>query len=292
MKKLLPLLLLTGCVIGGDKYKRPSELEPSWLIDRVRILAVVAEPPEIAPGESSAFSALVTDPNGEIGGKVWFACAPEDSSGAGCNVDLEALSDNPTPEELLEAGVIGFEPGLPPVYVAPVDVLDSLPPEDRAEGLSITVQIAAFPAGAVDDTGTDFFSDVEVGYKRLIVSEATTPNQNPEATFQVDGIDIPVGSPVELEPGQTFELGVAIPDSSIEQYQYLNSDGELETRTEEPYATWYCTGGDVTESVTLYPYTQSTWDSPDDGTAEVTCWAVVRDRRGGQTWAEQRILIR
>jgi hypothetical protein len=289
---LLPTVLLTGCVIGTNKYKRPSELDSATLIDRVRILAIQAEPPEARPGDEVHFSALIADPNDEVDTVVWLACPPDEAGGFGCAVDLSSLGDSPTPEELAAAGVIGFEPGFPPVYVPPADLLDDLPEAERAEGLSVTVQIAAFPSTAVTDSGTTFFDDVEVAYKRLVVSEATTPNHNPViGAFTVDGFAVPPDSTAEVDAGQAYELGISLTDASLEHYTYVDRDGVAEDRVEEPYATWACTGGEVTEGITLFPYTQSTWVSPTD-VSDVTCWSVVRDRRGGMTWAEQQLTIR
>ena len=31
-------LLLTGCVLNSDKYPRPRDLAPNWLVDRTRLL--------------------------------------------------------------------------------------------------------------------------------------------------------------------------------------------------------------------------------------------------------------
>ena len=101
-------LVLGGCVIGGDKYPRPSELPDAWFVDRLRILAVQPEPPEARPGEPVQFTALVADPLGEADLSVWLACGADQSSGAGCDADFTSLPENPTAEELAAAGVIGI----------------------------------------------------------------------------------------------------------------------------------------------------------------------------------------
>lgn len=296
MTSRLPLVavaLLSGCIVGDGKYKRPYELDVASEVDRVRILAVQAEPPEARPGEIVRFTALVPDPQDEVDILLWLACPPSDAGGYGCSADLGALGGEPTPEELREAGVIGIEPGLPPEYVPPVDLLDGLDERGRREGLNVTVQLAAFPQEAITDTaGSDFFNEVEVGYKRLVVSEAPTPNHNPVITgFDVDALPIPDGIAAEVDAGQQYDLGITIALETVETYEYLNSDGVIESRTEEPYATWYCTDGQLLESVTLHPHTQATWLAPDEPGA-VTCWAVVRDRRGGIAWRELPLTIR
>jgi hypothetical protein len=287
---LLALPLLAGCIVGDGKYARPRDLPDQWLVDRMRILGVKPEPPEARPGQPVSFSALLADPNGEADVVIWFAC--EEAGGAGCDVDLDALPENPTPEQLAEAGVIGAEPGFAPVYVPPADILDALPAEDRLEGLTVTVQLAAFPAETGGETGVDLYNQAEVGYKRLVVSEAATPNANPWfSSFTVDGFEAPPDAAVEVDAGEQYELGVTIPEEAVETYTYVTTDGVSEERVEEPYVTWYVTGGSLDEYWTLHPYTQATWRAP-DSPGEVVIYAVVRDRRGGTAWHAQPLTIR
>lgn len=296
---LLPLVLwlASGCVIGNDKYPRPSELSPAWLVDRLRLLGAAAEPPEARPGDTVTFRALVADPTGETSLVVWLACEPTgtEADEFGCaGLDPSAISEDATVEELQAAGVIGVEPYWSPTWTVPDDILDELPDEDRSEGLSVLVQIAAFPESALEsgDTAIDY-DEVEVAFKRLVVSEALTPNENPALVgFTVDGAAVPDGAVVEVDAGQQYTLGVTYADGAAETYTYVNSDGIEETRTEEPYLAWYATAGTVVEPYTLWPYTSADWLAPDEIGESGTWWAVVRDRRGGMAWIGQSFTIR
>jgi hypothetical protein len=287
-------LLMSGCVIGSDKYPRPRDLPRPSLVDRLRVLAVKAEPPEARPGDTITFEGLIVDPNEESPVVVWLACPAEDESGVGfgCALDLDAIDfETATLEELAEAGVIGFEPGLSPTYTAPMDLLSALPEEERAEGIYVTIQVMAIPADlfAPEQASGDFdFNQVEIAYKRLIVSEATTPNNNPEIIgFNVDDEEIAAGSIVEVAAGEIVTLEPLFSNESIEVYEYTNSQGITETRTEEPYVTWYTTGGDLLSPYSVHPYRDTAWSSPKDSDISGIWWAVVRDRRGGMTWYEQ-----
>lgn len=287
---LLSLLApLGGCVIGGEKYPRPRDLDPSWLVDRTRILAIRAEPPEIRPGESATFEALLPQPElDEPWPRIWFACELEESSGAGCFLDLGTADLSGTGGDIPE-GLIGFEPGLPPAYTAPDTLLDGIDdPQDRSEGVQVLAQVSALPLDVLEGNVADVdFNEVEVGFKRLIVSEATTPNRNPLiAEFVVDRLPVPPGAAVRVEAGQIYEIGAVLEEALIEEYEFLNSDGQIELREEEPYATWYATGGEVLEPITLYPYNEASWLAPDSG-EEGTWYVVIRDRRGGMTWHVQ-----
>ena len=287
------LVLLPSCVINSDKYLRPRDLAPPWHVDRTRILGVRATPAEIAPGQRATFEALIGTAHGEDPdlGLLWLACPEE---GAGCTTDLGGIDlETASPDQLAEIGFIGFEPGLPPAYTAPADLLDDLSDDDRLEGLSILVQLTAFPIEQLDDPealeALDF-NLIEAGYKRLVVSEATTPNNNPVlATFLVDGLPVPLDAEVVVvTPEQGYDLGIVLDDAAgRETYEFVNSDGVLEERIEEPYATWYSTGGEVLEPVTLWPYMEATWTAPAESGAEGTWFTVVRDRRGGMSWWTQ-----
>lgn len=287
--------LATGCVIGGDKYPRPRDLPESSLVDRPRVLAIQAEPPEVRPGDTVLFSALLADPFEEIGGSVWIACL--DGGGFGCPVDLAGLGDNPTPKELAAAGVIGFTPGFEPAWDVPADALDGFSDEARLEGTSATVQVASFPAEGGDTAEVDF-NDVEVAYKRLIVSEAITPNRNPVLeTWRVDGNFVPSDSVVVVDAGQTYDLSVELTAESVEEYIYVNSDGVEETRTEEPYLSWYANHGSWPRSSLTVPLNgydaplETEWTAPDEPTTG-SWYVVVRDRRGGQAWLVQDYEVR
>mgnify|MGYP000105800186 CR=1 FL=1 len=296
---VLVLSTLSSCVIGSEKYPRPRDLSPTWLVDRPRVLAVVAEPPEVRPGEAATFSALIPDPTSEDDlFQVWLACPVDDAgNGFGCLTDFSDVDlENATPEELADLGLIGVAPGpFPPTYVAPLDLLDDLSEEERLEGRYVNAQVTAFPGDLTQATSaTDIdFNEVEVAYKRLVVSEARTPNHNPSiATFVVDRLEVPADAVVQVDPKQEYDLGIQLPDGTRELYEFVTSSGEVEERVEEPYASWYSTGGEVQEEVTLYPYLESTWTSPETSGEEGTWYVVLRDRRGGMAWWTQRWVVR
>lgn len=295
MKRLcLPLVLgLVACPIGNNKFLKPTELTPAWKVDKLRVLAIRANPPEIRPGEEAGFEALIIDPEGTTGAIAWIACPPEDDDGVGFGCGLNGDFDFTTasPDELAEQGFIGLEPIIPPRFVAPIDSLDDLDEIEAREGLYILVQIAVLPQAVFEGDfgdGTEFdFNEVEVAYKRLIVSDASTPNLNPEVKgWTVEGEVIPPGTVVEFDPDQDYEIGIQLEDGAVQAYQYTNPDGEVEDRIEEPYVKWYASGGSILEEATLFPFLEASWRSPDTGEGESTgtFWAVVRDRRGGISW--------
>jgi hypothetical protein len=288
MRALLLLPWLAGCAA--------ETLSQSWQLDRLRILAVQAEPAEPQPGDTVAFRSLVYVPFGQtLAGVLWFACLPSSADDFGCQLDpaiTDALSgsgEDLSPEEQAalfqqakDAGLIGFEPILSPSWQVPEDALEGLTEAEQVEGVSATINLTALPEDAEDD------GDVEIAYKRLPISRATTPNHNPafngllfedargDAVEQVEGY-------FRVAQGQTYTITPLLTAGSIEDYVYVTSAGVAEDRTEEPFATWYAEGGSFDQTFSLHPYLDVEWTSPDKG-FEGLVLAVLRDRRGGMAW--------
>lgn len=287
----LPGLLLSACTT--------SELSESWHIDRLRVLAVAAEPAEPRPGDRVTFTSLVVSPDVPVATTVWFACLTGGDD-YGCSID-PALLDGLDPmdelsaedlEALYEAGFIGAEPYLPPVWNVPLDALDALAPEDRLEGVTAIVNLTAIPEG--DDLDQ---SDLELAYKRVPVSEAVSPNHNPAIlAITVDGVEIPQGTIVSLDRGQPYTIAVSMAHDAVETYPFVNEDGIEETRTEEPYLTWYAEAGEFDQTNDLWPYFEAIYQAPEpseaDGPGEARLWVVVRDRRGGMAWSALSVRYR
>lgn len=264
-----------------------TELSEGWQIDRLRVLAVAADPAEPRPGDTVTFRSLVVSPD-PVATTIWFACLTSPGE-YGCEVDpalLEGLDpETLTPEDieaLYDAGFIGAEPYLPPTWVVPETALDGLSDAERLEGLTALVNVSAIPEG--DDLTEE---DLELAFKRVPVSEATTPNHNPtHLGVRVDGVDIPEGTTVSLDKGQPYDIELVFDTSSIEEYAFVNGDGVEETRVEEPYFTWFTTDGSFDRTFDLYPYTDVTYYAPEAPVSDSgTVWVVVRDRRGGMDWA-------
>jgi hypothetical protein len=294
---MMILLWLQGCVIGSDKHPRPRDLPPAWLVERTRILAIQAEPPEALPGQAVTFQALIGRPPGEQEdiGVIWLACPVEDD-GFGCVTDFGAVDlENPDPEALAELGFIGFQPGFEPQYTVPADLLDGLDEVQRLEGSYVLIQVTALPLATLEEPVDDVdFSEIQSGYKRLIVSEAPTPNHNPSiGALTVDGLPVPADAAVvHVEAGQSYDLGALLPEGAIETYIFLNGDGLEEERVEEPYITWFATGGEMLQQFSLWPGSlQIPWTAPEEEGETGTWYAVLRDRRGGMSWYVQDFVV-
>jgi hypothetical protein len=270
------------------------EVSQPWEIDRLRILAVASEPAEPKPGDTVSFSSLVLSPDDPVAAVIWFAC----TTGGEFGCDTSALSEldfsdpeNLDPQVLLDAGLIGAEPYLPPSWVVPADFLDALSEEERLEGAAAMISLTAIPESAAAASGEELqdINLVESAYKRVPVSLAPTPNHNPKlAGIQVDTLPaVAPGTTLYLEPAQTYELTVVLSEDSLESYIYHNNEGVDEERIEEPYFTWYAQEGSFDQTAVLYPTLTVKYTTPAAPDFDApSIWVVVRDRRGGMGWLE------
>ncbi len=268
----------------------------SWQVDRLRVLAVASEPAEPRPGDIVQFDALVVSPAAPVAGSAWFVCDGASSDDFGCAIDPSLLeTGDPTtldPAALEAAGFIGFLPLMPPTWQVPADYLDTLAEADRAEGTFAMTYIAAIPELPEGEELDE--DDVELAYKRVPVSLAATPNHNPTiARWRVDDLPVAAGAEVVLDAGQAYDIAVDLADGAVETYLYTPDGGVEQSRTEEPYLTWYAQEGSYNQTDTLWPVATVVYFAPDAPTLQTqSLWVVVRDRRGGMGWSELRIRVR
>jgi len=301
MRRLqMPALVALFSIGCGD-----STLAQEWQLDRLRVLAVRATPAEPQPGELVSFDSLLyVPPDTTLDGVTWFGCIPEGDIGFGCELDTSVLEDfenidpaTASPEELAElftqlqeAGFIGYEPGFDPMWQVPADALDGFTDAEKQEGVNAIVNITAIPAGGAED-------DVELALKRVPVSLADTPNHNPDVTgIDISGAGFVSGTgttadPYVLKAGGEMKLHPVIADDAVEDYTYLTSTGETESRTEEPYYAWYTDGGEFEQNISLPPYNYATYTAPKESGWSGIVVVVMRDRRGGMGWKQVTVTV-
>ena len=298
------ILTLLGCEV--------NQLSQPFLVDRTRILGVQAEPAEPAPGDRVVFSSLSVDPAaGGVSAVTWLGCLIEDSSSIGCSPDFDAIEellavdvDSLPPQEQLAwfqdlqaAGFLGVEPDFPPSMTVPEDLLDGLTEDEQLEGKNYVLTISALPIGLDELEQTEDITDEtigEIGMKRLPVSLGTTPNHNPVVTRMMidEEYELLDGDTLTVTHGQTYTIEPILSDDSIEDYVFLNKEGELEDRTEEPYFTFFTTHGSFDNPYGLSPFFETSWTAPVDvPDAPVTVWMVIRDRRGGMAWSTLHVVV-
>jgi hypothetical protein len=289
----------------------PDFDEPS-LVDGPRVLAVVAEPPEVNPGQPVHLSLLLAsaaEPDIR-----WRGCGAFDTFLGGSQYGDEQSDEGCGGARAVELGA-GETAVLPGALTE--QLFDSL---DLAEAIFG----AALPEGAIehirDSVGLPFTIEATVrvdgtlirAVKRVLISARATPHRNPpppafnvgndavaavidpdvdpepaseldpSARFTCRAID---GTALRLAPDSEIDLVPFVPDGAevepwLERYQVIDMRGELHARDEIAFYSWFATGGELHEGVTKSPLRNEIWRTPRASGCH-TLWVVVRDGHGG-----------
>lgn len=264
-------LFAFGCAPG------PS---PETLIDDLRVVAVVAEPPEVAPGERASFEVTVADPAVRGVELLVWTCT---DLGSGC---LEGAADEARAEGVTWPEVLPVEDGrataLIDVPLALGGVLDAVGEDPLMAtavwalacepGLCPLVEDARSgrvdPADLADPTRwmVDLPLDgVSLGLRSLAVSNREERHQNPVLEPDFDEVPtVAAGEAIDLD----FRVA-AVGDSAVGRdiFGYASAGGF-------DMAPVTSVSTDVTSL---------TWYAPEDGLSgdEVTLWVVLTDELGG-----------
>ena len=280
---LLLTLVMTSC---GGQFAHIT------LVERLRLLGIKAEPPEIDVFGEVQLSALVADPAGE-GRPVectWAVCLFELSHlatdlncpGPG-SFYLSGDCDSAT-LRMTELAAWLAEQGIP------VDDIDPQNPPTDMEELPLIVGLEV-RAGEEQTSG---FKRIGV---RLVEKEEEF-NLNP----QLLGITIggtrwePGGDPVPVTAGQKILVVPEADESTRQNYRRVDDD---EDRLEDFMFSWFTTSGEFLFRRTLLEIDShgqrldtNTWKLPPDVLVpEHKLWLVVRDGRYGTDWLEVPLLI-
>jgi hypothetical protein len=219
---VLVLVAAIGC--SGD-------LPPASRVDKLRVLAVRAEPPEVNPGQSSTLDALAVPPpfTAEDAGAahlsyLWLACAepPTAQLPTPCGV---TAGGNGGPDAFGGGGFSAppgcdAQPDAPFCLIGDTPVVSFAPPADALAGADVAQWIVTLvvaddtlggatgcvlsaaqsgtgvpvnPAGAASDY--DAVDHCIIALKRLTVSRAAAPNHNPALrSFTLASASLPGGT--------------------------------------------------------------------------------------------------
>lgn len=288
MRRVLVLaLVLVAC--------KPDFGVRESLVDREEILAVRADPPEAAPGESVRFSVLVATPAGPVAtpATAWAWCATpkllteNGSVAAACNGDgvvAAGVTRGDITAALPSDGCFTFGPETRSADFRPrdPDVTGGYYQPIRATVGSGTV---AFGFARLACNLANASGDVAAAYKARYVR-----NRNPEIA--------PLGVPAEVPRGSRTLIHVSWRPEDAEVFVVLDPTTQtLIERRESLRVSWHATGGsfehdrtgrtaDETES-----FTDDAWTAPDEP-GVVHLWAVLRDARGGVAFTSADVNVR
>jgi hypothetical protein len=286
------------------------DFESGSIVKGPRVLAVVAEPPEIAPGEALDLSILVAGVEDRQGMRIsWRACGSFDGffGGGGAQYGEEQADEGC-------GGGLAFELGegqtaqLPALLTA--DLFDNLDviamtlgsdlPEGIVEQIRSSVGIAFLVEATVRADGKLIRAT-----KRVLISESPTPHSNPPPPSfklgdQVIGSDAdPMrcvradATPAIVAPDADIELAPSaeLPEESwLEMYNVINARGELLERKETAFYSWYTTAGELDSGTTKSPLRNNIWHTPVEP-GDYPLWVIVRDGHGGTSACELTVQV-
>jgi hypothetical protein len=296
------VLACSACVDFPD-FARPSE------VDRPRVLAVVAEPPEVNPGQAVQLSVLIA--HAQDYAVSWRACGAFDGlfgegSQWGEGGDDEGCGGGAFALELGEGETATL------AGAATQALFDNLELAERVLG-------GTLPPDTIDrvrnSVGLPFMVEATVrtedrlirAVKSVLISARATPHRNPPPpAFMVAGIEVAAVQPdpdaetaapglftcrrtdgarlvlardaeVELAP---IVAGDGETEPWLERYEVIDMRGELHSRDEIAFYSWFSTGGELSEGVTKSPLRNEIWRTPREAGCH-SLWLVVRDGHGG-----------
>lgn len=281
-----------------------NDFDPPSLVKGPRLLAVVVEPPEAAPGEDVVFRPLVASPDAPLTVAVRVDLSVRAlAAGAG-----QAIGEQAEPIALGWDGEVAVLDGRETARA--IDALlgqlgEALP--GTAEhvvrlvyeevGLPVTVELELRDArGAV----------VLEGFKRFFLTpraERTTNPPGPRFAIGERWVSASSGDPFACEPEaeapevRAGEVVVLAPDPDdeawLETYPALDLEGEVIEGRESAFYSWYATAGSFSFAVTRPPEREVEWTAPDEA-GDYPLWLVVRDGHLGTSAcrATVRVLAR
>lgn len=275
---------------------------PASYIDSLRILGIRAEPPEIAPGETTRLSALVVDPEGgRTLSYAWVICDPDRTGmlGTPCGQQQNALELG----ELLLEGAEGIRivPFLQEVdYTAPEDTLDLHEPGSvtRRRGLEALVLLVVFE-GTDPAALRDGEADFRVALKRIrVVDTQPEPNRNPQIeSILLGDRELPGDPPAEVDRKTRYTLRANATDDSAQTFPRIMPDGSEQETEENLFLSWHTTAGAFDtlsrRGSRSEPGASIDLEVPADAElpgGQIDLYVVLRDARGGIDWARRTLL--
>ncbi len=269
------VLLALGCTDSLPEVSR---------VDKLRLLAVRLDPPEVAPGEMAMVAPLAFDPARRPVVFAWAACDPrlllEDP--ADCTGALAvSLLDNGDGRAMFSVdGVLATFRGRP-APAAPDPAAAAALAEGRRIVLPLVLKVRA---------GNDTITAV----KRLVWSPgASARNHNPQVLYVVAS-----RQPLDEQIARRIPAGLTVPVGVVQQgldFEVHDPDGAGPEgpRPERHHAHWFATAGTFLHDETVSGQTvdgprseENEWTAPEEA-GTVRLWVVVTDGRGGETWEER-----
>jgi hypothetical protein len=268
-------------------------LDTPTLVKTPRILAIVADTPEAAPGEDIAISVMAFDPMGRDLRYRFELCFDGGSI-------LDAESFDPDHAICFRLEHDEFRTTVPGAFTQFLaNQIDAFTPEQTG-GFDVTriqqiVHTVGFPVRVQVDVVAPDGTILVSGHKLVGITTRAERTVNPPAPFLfVDGTPyvgafdpesfdcvtpfpepVVAGAQVALQPGDDA-------DTWTEEYPVYDYTGGMRVAHEGGYYSWYANGGTMPEETTRHPSEGTHWEAPmEPGIYRL--WYVVRDGHLGSS---------
>ncbi len=265
MKLIFFLILLSLLSCSDDTFRKVETL------GSFRILGVVADKPEVSPGDTVSLQLYVTDVDGggrTITGSVVSCIDPGIAYGAtvSCDNDPATVSGSYTINTITDTDLgsshayTGAAQEVEAITI-PGTLLTGRSNRERINGVGY-ITIFTF---VVDGKTHKAFKTIKAVSGRAL-------NNNPTLTdIQSDGVSL------TAFPAKNDKI-VALADPA-ESYSYVNIDNSTETKTEAQQIAWYVSSGKLSKPKTNVNESTEYLGDAKVGTSVVL--GLIRDERGG-----------
>lgn len=265
---IIASLIITSC--------SSEELPKYELLTGLRVLAMIADQPEAAPGATVIITPHVSDIT-ETAGLTYQAVAcidPGVAYGADPSCDNNATSVN------LASGSISTLT-VAKAFTGPADQISvTIPLEAVIFANRSAQQKHNGVAYLIDYRISNSRGEVVKAVKRILVSSRSVKNSNPTLIDIVsNGLSIS-----SLPVGTTANLVPEIAGSPAEAFDLMLEDGTLRSEQEELLTTWFITDGELAAPRTLgVKSVEYNGPSAAPTGRDAFIYAIMRDGRGGAT---------
>lgn len=261
---LVILFLLSSC--GDDSFKKVEAL------GEFRILGVVTNNPEVAPGGTASLQLIVSDVDGPIGVGRTITGTTEACIDPGIGYGASVSCDHDP----------AMVPGSYTVDTRTLDMVNNVFTGLASDILNVNVP-ATIHIGRSDSEKFNGVAYIVIfkfsvdgkevtTFKRIAAVSGRALNNNPP----VSNIFVNGGNISAFPNDGDSLLVLADPPES---YQYITTDNVTETRTEKLQVAWYTSSGEFSLSKTFADEPTEIKGSAPAGDSVVM--AIVRDERGG-----------
>tara|TARA_B110001454_G_scaffold219194_1_gene251272 strand:+ start:25950 stop:26813 length:864 start_codon:yes stop_codon:yes gene_type:complete len=280
MKQLVLITILASYLTSCQDSKLPKYVE----LTDLRVLTLIADKPEVNPGESVSITPVISDvaETTSLTYEAYGCVDPGVALGAeptcAGNATKVALSQNTitsaTNSEMAQ-NFTGSAPSFTAVIPGEATIFNQRSDLDKYNGVGYLIEYK------ISNTRGQTVNTV----KRILVSNKASgeKNQNPVvAQLQSNGVSLGTN---DFPLGGKFTIGMVFNPSSFQIYTQRKDDGSSENKSEELTTTWFITDG-VLKYFRSSNQETNEYEAPASvpTTRKSFLISISRDSRGGATY--------